>query len=663
MLVHRCCLLFLAFALPLVAQEQKRDTARVAPVVVSATRVPLGQSALPVAVTVITGAELRLRGITTVADALTDVASAYVAQSGSQGGQTSLFLRGGESKHVKVLIDGVAANDPGGFYDFASLTTDNVDRIEIVRGPASVIYGADAVTGVVHVITRSGSSAGAPHAEIEVSSGIAPRDRVTASNDPGVMRTLDASGGFIGSLESGSYSVSLARHQTTGLYQLNNGYLNNVLSGRFHFRPSENTELRASLRYSDYQFHYPTNSGGTIVDSNALRTEDRTIVGVEIERRVSAMLRTVLALSSSVNDGGTDDAVDPPGASSYVSQDKVRRRGAELRIQLLPAGWTTVTLGTQIEQQDQRSQSQSQSSFGPSSSVFSAARKNVGGYSEVVLTPASRFTATIGGRVDHNDRFGSFITGRAGISWRPLSSTRVRATAGNAFREPSFFENYATGYVTGNPKLAPERTSSADFGVEQDLIGGRAQISVTGFAQHFRNMIDYTSDNSSCGFSYCNVADARANGVEAELEGRLTGALRASAGATFLKTRVGAPGFDTTVFGQGLYREGQPLIRRPERKWTGQLSYRGAAPLSATARFVAVGQRPDRDFRPFPNKPVTLAAYQRVDVGGEYALHARAASRSAVTFRVENLLNANYQNVFNFLAPRRTVSAGLRSSF
>src|SRR3954468_8361062 len=160
------------------AQATASDTAHIAPIVVTATRAPLPQGNLPVAVTVLRGDDLRLRGITTVGDALTDVASAYVAQSGSPGATTSLFLRGGESKYVKVLIDGVPVNDPGGAYDFNALTADNGDRIEVVRGPASVVYGADAVTGVVNVITRRGAVAG-NHTDVDVAVGTGLRERVT----------------------------------------------------------------------------------------------------------------------------------------------------------------------------------------------------------------------------------------------------------------------------------------------------------------------------------------------------------------------------------------------------------------------------------------------------------------------------------------------------
>ena len=114
------------------------------------------QGSLTQAVTILTGEQLRAQGITRVSDALRIVPGASVVQSGANGSVTSLFLRGGESRYTKVLIDGVPVNSPGGFFDFSHLTTDNIERIEIVRGPASVVYGADAVSGVIQIFTRQG---------------------------------------------------------------------------------------------------------------------------------------------------------------------------------------------------------------------------------------------------------------------------------------------------------------------------------------------------------------------------------------------------------------------------------------------------------------------------------------------------------------------------
>ena len=446
--LHACVVLV---GSPLAAQEQARDTARVAPVVVSATRVPISQSALPVAVTIITADDLRARGITTVADALADVSSASIVQSGSAGATTSLFLRGGESKYVKVLIDGVPANDPGGSYDFASLTTDNVERIEIVRGPASVIHGADAVTGVVHVITRRGS--GPARTEIHLRSGVANRERqAPGAAQSGSMRTLDASAGLSGALTSGSYSVSVARHQSTGLYELNNHYQNNVLSGRFQFAPNEGTELRLSLRYNDYQFNYPTNGGGDVRDRNVYRTEDRTIIGVEPSGDYPVAAYGV-TLSSSVNDGGTTTP-STFRSNSFVSHDKTRRRGAELRSPC-SAREHRGRVGAQMETAGQPRavpvvfglRFPSTRSRGPR-----AQRRRIRGGRRVADEPV---TATAGARVDRHQQFGTFGTGRGPASRGERFPRHACARPPHRVPEPTFFETTRRDSWSGIPTSSP----------------------------------------------------------------------------------------------------------------------------------------------------------------------------------------------------------------
>ena len=647
--------LALAAASSVGAQEQA-DTVRVEPIVVTATRTPMSRGALPVAVTIIQGEELRRRGIMTVADALGDVSSAAIARSGSQGAQTSLFLRGGESKYVKVLIDGVSANEAGGAFDFASLTTDNVERIEIVRGPASVVHGADAATGVVHVITRRG--AGAARVETDLRAGMAPRaDSASGLQSPEPMRSVDATVTTSGGFTNGNYALSVGSHRSSGLYAFNNRYLNNVVSGRMAFSPVPATDVRVVFRLTDFQYNYPTDGSGNPSDSNAFRTEDRAVLGVEVERQVTRRLRAAIAWNSSVNEGGTDDAADPgdPAPSSLIAQDHTRRRSGELRMQFLAASMATVAAGIQVEQQDQRSQSQSQSPFGPFNSAFRAVRRNAAAFSELVLAPTQAVTATIGARVDDNERFGAFGTARVGLSWRALESTRLRATAGNAFREPTFFENYATGFVTGNPELRPERIAAADVGVEHDLLAGRATVAITAFAQRFRDMIDYESTGASCGYSYCNVAEARANGVELEARGRVQGPLHASVGATMLRTRVAEPGFDSAS--GGLFERNQRLLRRPDQSWNVELSWR-TTPWSLSARMLGVGERDDRYFGGTGAVRTTLPAYQRIDLAGEF----RLLPGTSATLRVENLADVRYQSVYNFLSPRRTLLVGVRTT-
>src|SRR4051812_38921042 len=193
---------------------QQNDTTRLGTVVVSASKVPTPASTLTQAITVLSGADLRARGVTRVVDALREVPGAALVQSGSYGAVTSLFLRGGESRYTKVLIDGVAVNAPGGFFDFSHLTTDNIDRIEIVRGPASVLYGADAVSGIVQIFTRRGS--GDPRASIGVRGG--------------TYNSLDIDADAAGSTPLGGVSLGAAQHSTDGILPFNNQYKNGTIS-------------------------------------------------------------------------------------------------------------------------------------------------------------------------------------------------------------------------------------------------------------------------------------------------------------------------------------------------------------------------------------------------------------------------------------------------
>src|SRR5947208_2350998 len=187
---------------------QAPDTAQLGTVVVSASKVPRPANTLSQAVTILSGDDLRARGVTRVSDALREVPGAMLVQSGSYGAVTSLFLRGGESRYTKVLIDGVPVNAPGGSFDFSHLTTDNIERIEIVRGPASVLYGADAVTGIVQIFTRRAGG----------------QSRASLGARVGSYHSLDIDGDGSASRGIAGFSVGGAHHSTDGVLPFNNEY-------------------------------------------------------------------------------------------------------------------------------------------------------------------------------------------------------------------------------------------------------------------------------------------------------------------------------------------------------------------------------------------------------------------------------------------------------
>lgn len=635
---------FVAAAAPTYAQQS--DTARIAPVVVTATRVPIGLLDAPASVSVITGAELRLRGSTSLASALATLPGFDFAQSGSFGATTSLFVRGGESKYVKVLVDGVPLNDPGGAIDFGPLTTDDVERIEVVRGPASVLYGADAVTGVIQIFTRRGS--GVP--------------RTVVSARAGSYASRDADATLLGSLGSGDYSLGVARHDTRGIYAFNNSYHNTVGSAGVHLALDSATSLAVTMRYNDGQFHYPTDGGGDVVDTNAQQSQERTVLSADLSRRFGTLLDAQLGLTSSSTTGGTDDRPDAADGSGTESIDRTRRRGADLHANVNLPAHGVLTAGFQGEQEDERSESQFTFGSSQSASVFRASRHNAAGYVQGIVSPVQAVTLTLGARHDDNERFGKFDTYRVGGVWRVAASTHVRVSAGTAFREPTFFENYATGFVTGNPALEPERSASWEVGVRQSFASDRVSIGATHFDQRFRNIIDYTGSTESCGASYCNVALALSRGRELEAQFRATRNLLLDANLTHLETKVLTPGYDTTS--GGLYHAGEQLIRRPTTEWNlgaAWVDRRGSVDL----RFMHVGARTDRDFRPYPAVPVVDPAYDRVDLGANLPLGTFTPRLTGLeaTLHVENLFDARYQSVFNFLSPRRTMLAGARARF
>ena len=199
-----------------------------------------------------------------------------MVQTGSYGGATSLFIRGGESKFAKVLIDGVPVNDAGGAFDFSTLSTDNLDRIEIVRGPASVLYGSDAMAGVVQLFTRRG--AGAPRGELSVrGGGFGSYDADAARARRARRVRLTRSAG--------------AHHATDGIQAFNSGYRQDVAKRAASARAAAARDATLSLRYTDDDFHFPTNGSGEVVDSNAVRRDDRLAVGLDAGYRIAPARR------------------------------------------------------------------------------------------------------------------------------------------------------------------------------------------------------------------------------------------------------------------------------------------------------------------------------------------------------------------------------------
>lgn len=639
----------LVAALPAGAQVA-RDTAHVAPVVVTATKSPLEVGHVPASVTVLDGDELRAQGVTQLVDALRLVPGVAIVQSGSYGAQAALFVRGGEADYTKVMVDGVPVNAPGGSVDIGTLSLDDVERIEVVRGPASVVWGSDAVTGVINVITRK-----------------RPEGLRHASGD------LRARGGTYGSVDVGGsvhtsggpfrLSLDAARHKSDGIYDFNNRYRNGQGGGSLASPLWPGAQLELTGRVADVRANYPTDYTGAPVDSNDFRTERRGLWSARVAQQAGRVALSLLGTTSTIRSTIDNPANDPNSSFDASMSDRAvtRRRGAELRA-VTTAGGVDLALGAAIERQTQDASFTyiPNGSLGSTDRSPQAKRRNTAAYVQAVRDVGAT-TATVGARLDHSERWGDFGTYRVALGHRFATATRFRASLGTAFREPAFAETDSSSFAVANPDLRPERSTSWEVGLEQELASGALVVGATYFAQRFVDMIDY--DAGAFPGQFRNVARARANGIEAEARARPLRGVDLGASYTWLDTRVLARGFDPSP--DASFATGARLLRRPEHSATATL---GLTP--AWGRFAVqatyVGKRDDRHFlyaAPYVT-PVTLKGYTKLDASAELPLAARTSPRgAALTLRVENIGGVKYESVAGYRTPGRTVLGGIRFAF
>ncbi len=614
--------------------------------VVTATPVPVLEGTLGNHISVVGGADLRAQGVTQVVDALRAVSGLTIVQSGSFGARSSVFLRGGESDHVLVLLDGVQLNQPGGSMDLSGLTTESIERIEIVRGPASGLYGSDAVAGVIQIITRRGYRGLAGSATMRV----------------GSFGTTDSVLELRGGSGTGSFGVSLARYDTDGILEFNNGHRNTVLSGHTELEIDDASTARVTARLLDRVYQFPTDNAGAVVDINQSSFSEEATLGIEVDRRFQDAfdLRAMLTLNDV--DSGTDDAPDGPDDSTgfygFQSLDAMRRVTGDVRGNWHLSGSTVLTGGAELEQQRVRSFSESLSEFGPSTGRSEHSRSNVAGYAHG-LTSVGRFSANAGIRIEDNEQFGNFVSYQVGSAIVVRHGTAVRLAAGRGIKEPTFTEAFATGFARGNPELEPERSTSWEVGIQQELADG-FRVAGTWFSQSFEDLIQFTfSPPGPTDPNYFNVAAADSRGLEFEVDAEFSRA-GFTAGWTWLDTEVIDSGFDEGR--SATFVEGEPLIRRPRNQAT--LGARGAIGTRigwrTDVRWMA--DRSDRNFSVFPAERVRLGSYTMINLGLDATIvrARRGQPGFDLILRGENLGNAEYQEAFGFDAPGRALYIGGR---
>jgi vitamin B12 transporter len=602
--LDRVSALFLSLALPFVLSLRAGGprAAEAAPyseqVVVTASLAPVEESEIGSATTVITRERIEETGATTVLEALRLVPGLDVVRAGEDGALTSIFLRGAGSTHALVLLDGVRVNSPYfAGYDFASLTTANVERIEIVRGPFSALYGSDALGGVIQIFTRAGGG------------------------KPGAGATLEA-GSF--GYRSGSVYANLGGHDVAAVVSAadlrtsgerpNSAWAVRSGSVRVDLHPTEALSAGIEAEIHDADGGVPGPVGQE--SPRATYGNRETRIALPVDWKHGRRRETSLLLAETRSEPRYRDP-----DLGYV--DVSDARTLELRaVETWRSDRSTLAAFASFDGFDVTAEPRLDPGHG---SIWAA------GAQESVRFGRGWF-ATAGLRYDRHSEFGGEASPRATLS-RLFADSRwkVRASAGRAFRAPSLGELYYP--YSGNRDLRPERATSLEIGLERYLArNGRVEASL--FWSDFRDLIlyDFTYSKNE------NVGRARARGVEIAARAPVSRTLAVDAGYTFLEAE------DRTT--------GLPLPRRPRHRAYVALVSHPAAGLVLTLRGTYVGRRADVD--PATYLRIESPSYIRLDLFARKDL-----ARYSPYLRLENLAGRKYDEASGYPAPGRRVAFGL----
>jgi outer membrane cobalamin receptor len=629
-------------------------------IAVSATRSEAPVSQLGASVTVFDAADLERRQSPPVADLLTSSPGVAIARTGGYGSVTSLFVRGGESSYNKVLLDGIPLNEPGGTFNFSNVTSENLERVEIVRGAQSALFGSDAMASVVQLITRRGRPGSAPRGDASVEGGSYGTGRARVS--------------VAGSTERADYSAAAA-WLTTDNRADNNAFENTTLSATGGIQLGAAASLRGVVRGELGKAGAPGATAFGRADSDAFFRRHDGVGGMTFLQNLGAGFshRATYALSVS-HQASTNLHADAPytprfGSRSapfqfsdflYDSHTDLRRHYATYQ-----ADWRPETRGrfgdhqvtTALDWDGER---------GTLTNVLAgtatvARRDNVGWtLQHQALWPRLFVTGSL--RVERNDSFGTATVPRVSAalvvreSQGALGETRLKASAGRGIKEPTILQSYSPSpSFLGNPDLLPERSRSIDAGIEQRLAHDRLKVEATWFDGLFRNIISTrTLSFNPYRSQYFNIGETRAHGLELAADAAPATALRFRGGYTFMPSRVTR----STSPGSVVFAEGQWLFRRPRHAGYAEASW-AAGPASISVIGTFVGRRVDSDFAALDPPINANDGHTTWDVRASY----RLSRRLSLTAAGDNIAGSDYMDPLGYPALGRAIRAGVRVSF
>jgi vitamin B12 transporter len=680
-------------------------------VVVTAAAGEVPQSQVGASVSVLDTALLEALGNTELLEPLRTVPGVEVVQTGARGGTTSVFVRGGASNFNKVLIDGVPANDIGGAFDFSDLLTAGVERVEVLRGSNSVRYGSDALTGVLSITTRRGSTR-VPEAALTLDGGNLGTSHADASLGGGVAR-FDYFGVF-------------SRLQTDNRVA-NNAYRNNTFAGRAGAILGSTASVSATVRHIDSTYGSPNATNYFGISDDSSQSKSATYASLAADSQLSSRWTSSVRFSVAdqsyhyINPTPTGLRSDPSAFANYLGDvttitggngysvtgraildyggtypstfdSSVTRRlfDGETILRVAPA--LDVAGGVRLENE-----------HGASGTTSNTARANAGAFVEARARALGYVYVNGGIGFDHNAIFGRAWTPRVSVAAyvrqpsanEPVGDTKLTFNAGKGIKEPSLGQELSSLYALvpattvtslGLQPIGPERSRSVDVGVEQGLAGGRGRVRLSYFDNEFIDLIEYVNKGvlpqlgvpsaaaAASGFgAYVNSQSNTTHGVELSGEARV-GPVRVLGAYMHLDAEVTKsfssgvlspavnPAFPSIKIGQYAPLVGNRPFRRPANSGSLVVSYAARkTQVSLAGYFVGVQDDSTLLSDPFfgysmllPNQDMD-PAYQKFDLHGSYQIHPRLRAYVAL----ENAFDATFAAVAGFPALPRAVRAGV----
>ena len=578
-------------------------------VVVTGTRIEQTTAEVGSTVRVIDGADIKALGFNHALDVLANAPGVTINQNGSYGGSATVRIRGASSDQTLVLVDGVAVNDassPGGGFNFARLDTENIERIEVLSGPQSTLWGTDAIGGVVSITTRRPDE------------GL----RGDVFGHAGSFGTFRGGASISNGGDAGDFRLSATQLKTDGISKADEHNGNEeqdrfdslTLSAQGGLNLPDGARIDGSVQWNDTSSEF---------DSFVFGAQGNVGDGDEISNTTE--LSAHLSLTASLLDGRLDNLllvgrseIDRRNFSAGSPSFDAQGERSVFRYQGTLTIDTRNTLAFGAEREE---------------STANVNRSSLNGlFALYELRPVRSLTLSGGVRSDDHERFGSETTGRFAAAYQPTPSLTLRGSWGQGFKAPTIFQStfFCCGAVAANEALKPERSDGVDIGVEWRLSGGRGHVGVTLFAQDTEDLIDF----SFAVGGYENISEVESRGVEVSAGWNLTGTLSLSADYAYIKASEG---------------DGTALRRLPEHSADLVFGFDPSGPFSGSVLLRYNGSEPISDRS-------ELDAWTRIDINARYDL-----SDSFELFgRIENLFDTHYQQILGYGTPGRSGFVGAR---